>query len=298
MKNNMIKETDLGPFKITLETQLDEDVNNPFDEDEGLGQIFLADSQGEADDLVDAHGQNPLALRVQKYEHGNRIWSINTGRPNEGYHCFDTSPFVGFWIPYEDAAIEYERLLAAEGPDQAMAYLVERGNEMLKVYGYWANGECYGYIVKVKDDAGRELEDEATWGYYGEEDAIAQGTVTYDEFVTAYQARVKSDNDQLDYYYSLVLNAEADAETPDERPPMRRFLIVYQNTLGVEDTAVFTFDTRLEMDTFINGRKIYAETGTEPGDCKWRLESVHDVMLCRQLKFEFCFELVDEGVKR
>ena len=102
----------------------DEDCSNPIEDSDGSGRILRGDTRAHRNAINEALGldqyghrdedltPNPLAVLLDKFEHGQSQWYVSTGRDNV---CdpggWDTSICAGVWIP-DDSCLEHIRYTA------------------------------------------------------------------------------------------------------------------------------------------------------------------------------------------
>jgi len=151
----------------------DENVDNPFDMDEGLGAFFCWDNRDELDMYCEALGYDketrekiaedkPDAVRIDKYEHSGVSYSV----AGEGMQChWDTSHTWAVWLPNKCLLTELKNLKGKA----RRAKCVQFAREACEVFNKWANGEVYGFMVEFN-----EVDIDSCWGFYDIEDAITE----------------------------------------------------------------------------------------------------------------------------
>lgn len=150
----------------------DEDCSSPLEDDDYIGCIYEARRHGKtlrdyekALALGDFEGEdrNPHAVLLDVYEHSGVSYSV----AGHGMQCqFDTARGGAVWVPSEAL------LSDLTGPD-AQTRALELARQACETYTDWCNGNCYGVVVLTFDLEGVLLEDDACWGYIGDDYAYA-----------------------------------------------------------------------------------------------------------------------------
>lgn len=150
---------------------------NPMDFDwddlqavEQLGDLVASHAKAAWEDAL-AAGKigNPLAVKLDIYEHGGMHYSVS----GEGMQCrWDTSRCAAVWVPC-DVAAENIRTMPdgnPEAPENLRAAAVKYCRGVLETYNQYLSGEVYGVVVYVIDrSTGERIEDEDVehWGHFG-----------------------------------------------------------------------------------------------------------------------------------
>ena len=157
-------------YKINIYQDINAD--NPFNFDEGFGNFYHWKDYGKEDYLkyCEALGynpdtrekiaeDNPLAVRIDKYEHRQVYYSVE----GEGYQCkWDTSGCWAVWLPNECLMEDIKRLKTKKAQRKRC---IELAREACVVFNQWANGEVYGYMIEDKEG----IESGGCWEFYGYE---------------------------------------------------------------------------------------------------------------------------------
>lgn len=153
----------------------DEQPDNPFDMDEGLGKFYhwkehdhkelviYCDTLGyDIDTHEKIRKDNPDAVRIDKYEHSSISYSVE----GEGIQCrWDTSSTWAVWLPNKCLLDELKGLKGKK----RRAKCIEFARQACEVFNKWANGEVYGFIVELE---GENID--SCWGFYDRDDAISE----------------------------------------------------------------------------------------------------------------------------
>jgi len=142
-------------------------------------------SQEELNDLLES---NPDAVALSYFEHGQCRWGVMGTMSNMPDFRWDGVEFAGIWIPEKD---DVDNANALGLTDDARAkFFEERAESACKIYTYWANGEVYGYHIRIykirKHESGAVLDyvgdyrhdepifEDSCYGFYGWEDLESQ----------------------------------------------------------------------------------------------------------------------------
>ena len=174
--NIIIEKTDKG-YDVKYLTY-DCYADNPFDNQDGMGNFYHWKDKGR-DELekyceylgydigtrVKIGKENPLAVKIDKYEHGGISYSI----AGQGMQCqFDTSSAWAVWFPDKCALDE---IMTYKTKETQRKRALEIAKEACELFNNWANGECF-CIVKETFDLNKEsIEYDIVGGYYGRESA-------------------------------------------------------------------------------------------------------------------------------
>lgn len=108
-------------------------------------------------------GGDKDAVLLDLYDHSGCIWSV----AGTGMNCrWDTSRGAAVWVPDKYLREELEKI---QDPAERYAQAEKYAKQACKTYTAWANGDCYGVVVKVHEKDGTFVEEDACWGYIGSE---------------------------------------------------------------------------------------------------------------------------------
>lgn len=151
----------------------DEMADNPMETDEGLGRFVHWKDHGQ-DELLEyceargfdpetreATGEgNPDAVEIDKYEHSGVAYSVR----GEGMNCqWDTSTAWAMWLPNKCLLEELKELTGKARRNKC----VEFARQACETINQWFIGDVYGVIVITFDKAGKEIDQDSCWNYFG-----------------------------------------------------------------------------------------------------------------------------------
>ena len=165
----------------------DSDACNPAQENDGFGELWLAErglrilelvneshkrypTRREHEAIVaDAEEAQHIWFWVEKYEHGQVHFSVANTR---GYpdRMWDVG-VCGIFVPCDDVQRRYHKdKYKRGGKALARQEAIRDSNLMLQEYTNWCNGEVYGVVITVIDLATGEAEEvDSCCGYIGAE---------------------------------------------------------------------------------------------------------------------------------
>lgn len=118
--------------------------------------------RGRISSARDALANNPDAVELSYYEHGNRLWYVR-GRgghfilPYREWHGVDRA---GVWIP-DDSVLENTKAPdLADGFPERLRWMVEQAEHACELYTAFLNGAVFGYEIssfKVRRDSAGEI---------------------------------------------------------------------------------------------------------------------------------------------
>lgn len=156
-----IETIDLGDGKSAYIVP-DQDCEQPFKDDEGVHIVVL--SRRYSDPAKGACGTTPG--EVADWEKRNPDWYVLPmwfyDHSGIAFRAGAENPFSCRWDSGQAGIVALKRSEWGEAgctDDQ----LAEYANNVATEYGEWANGECYGYVVK--DSEGNEID--SCYGYVG-----------------------------------------------------------------------------------------------------------------------------------
>ena len=161
-------------FQVTYLTP-DENPENPIEEWDGNGKFYHWDNNDEKakyeellgydSDTGEKKPDNPLAVRIDKYEHSGVAYSVET----EGMQDqFDTSHSWAVWFPDESAMEDIKRFKSKE---KQRKRAVEIARSACELFNQWANGEVYTIVKEVFDSKKNPIDFDTVGGYFGYEEA-------------------------------------------------------------------------------------------------------------------------------
>jgi hypothetical protein len=156
----------------------DEDASNPLEDLSEMGSILSLNRRHvnyDPSGVEDAAENNPDAVPLSYYEHGNCLWTVAGQLPTMARCRWDSVDFAGVWIPDADT-LESARNL---GGFTRRAFMRKRAGQACEVYSQWANGEIYGYRVERIAECphcGQEESNDigSCWGFYGFDECRAE----------------------------------------------------------------------------------------------------------------------------
>lgn len=173
---------------LFIQFRHDERSTNPLDDWDAMGKIYSRNRRhgNFREDVIELIQENPDAVALKYFEHGNCIWSVGRPAGTEGDWQWDGVDHAGVWLPDNELLKEAEGLTGIE----RRAKMVEWAGQACEVFTQWCNGEVYGYVVQLyrlrKDDSGEPYEllsdyrrekafiDESCWNYFGW-DSVEEG---------------------------------------------------------------------------------------------------------------------------
>lgn len=155
---------------LTAEILYDKDVDMPFSDDEAVRIVVLHGKY--IDPSKGALGTDPKAVQkwcdanetewytvpLWMYDHSGTVYRVAAENP---FHCRWDSGRVGI--------VALKRSEWGNGAETDEE-LFKRAQNIASEYTDWANGECFGYILK--DEDGDEVD--ACWGFIGRDEVEAE----------------------------------------------------------------------------------------------------------------------------
>lgn len=155
---------------LTADIIVDQDVEQPFKGDDAVKIVVLHRRYPDPSEGTVGSDPAEIARWCKKrekswyviplfmYDHSGTIYGVG-----------QSNPFSCPWDSGRAGIIALKRqVYGVEGRDDDK--MLERAKSIAEVYTDWANGSCYGYVLKDKD--GEELD--SCWGYIGREDVDSQ----------------------------------------------------------------------------------------------------------------------------
>lgn len=159
-----VKATILGDVIVFVTLAHDPDTENPTDGD-GMGKIHSLGrhhiNRIDYEDALDMLRDDPDAVALSYFEHGNCIWSAGGDKPRgtEGDWQWDGVDFAGVWQPDKCVRESYDEKLHGDRREWFRAQAASTCEEYTK----WVNGECYWYGVEAfdvrRDDEGEPYDE-------------------------------------------------------------------------------------------------------------------------------------------
>ena len=154
-----------------LAVYADPDVPNPLEDWSEMGTILsLNRRHGNFDHagVEDAIENNPDAVPLSYFEHGQCLWTVAGELPAAARCRFDSVSFAGVWLP------DVGTLASAKnyGGSTRRHFMRKRARQAYDAYTQWCNGEVYGYAVECVTTCahcGEESKEplDSCWGFYG-----------------------------------------------------------------------------------------------------------------------------------
>src|SRR5271157_1187896 len=163
-----------------LAVYADPDASNPLEDWSEMGRLLsLNRRHGNFDPagVEDALENNPDAVKLSYFEHGQCLWSVAGELPATARCRFDSVSFAGVWLP------DSETLASARnyGGRTRQLFMRQRARQACDAYTQWCNGDVYGYEVErvttcyevervtTCAHCGEESKEplDSCWGFYG-----------------------------------------------------------------------------------------------------------------------------------
>jgi hypothetical protein len=155
---------------LHAEIHHDPDVEQPYPDDDGvrivvLHRRYMDPSKGacgrdpeEVAEWERENAQQWFTIPLFLYDHSGTIYRVGQTNP---FHC-----------PWDSGRVGIVALKPSDWGDgrPTDSQLTGYAEAVAETYTAWANGECYGYVLR--DASGNELG--SCWGYIGRETAIAE----------------------------------------------------------------------------------------------------------------------------
>ena len=163
--------------KYRLRIEQDLDVQNPFDNDEGLGLFYSGHIHSRETERHLA-GQEPDAVILSVYSHSGEYWSVKGEMPPMMQCPWDMADIAGVWIPNK---VLLEELKDLDAKSRRLR-CVEFARQAMKTFNQYLAGDVYGFIIEKYKDGEWELID-SCWGIYGYENAKTEGEEYYETII-------------------------------------------------------------------------------------------------------------------
>jgi hypothetical protein len=156
----------------------DNDPINPFENSEGNGNFYHWKDYGkeqlekycellgyDIDTREKIKEDNPLAVRIDKYEHSGISYSV----AGEGTQCrWDTSHSWAVWLPDNVLLDELKKLKGKTRREKCIEY-ARQGCEL---FNQGANGEVYCIVKETYDHNKEQIDYDVVGGYFGYDEAL------------------------------------------------------------------------------------------------------------------------------
>ncbi|QIV65788.1 hypothetical protein Cp1R7AA1_028 [Mesorhizobium phage Cp1R7A-A1] len=148
----------------SAEISHDEDCEQPYDGDEGVKIVVL--HRNYIDPAKGKLGRS--ADEVQQWAKDNaRDWYVTNLYMYEhsgvAYRAGERNPFSCPWDSGQVGIVALKKSDWGRGKGERNAKRLEYAKGVAEEYGRWANGECYGYVLR--DPEGEERD--SCWGHIG-----------------------------------------------------------------------------------------------------------------------------------
>lgn len=149
-------------------------AENPMDDDESNGTIYSLGRRHNnynPDKVYDAIENNPDAVKLSYFEHGQCRWFVAGSRAPAGVEFqFDGVEFAGVWIPNEEALDNINTIVERDARPREDV-LREYAAAVCVEYTNYCNGEIYSYQLEVykllHDSDGNDIEDRDHYEAHG-----------------------------------------------------------------------------------------------------------------------------------
>src|SRR5271166_3233963 len=156
----------------------DPDASNPLEDWSEMGRLLsLNRRHGNFDPagVEDALENNPDAVKLSYFEHGQCLWSVAGELPATARCRFDSVSFAGVWLP------DSETLASARnyGGRTRQLFMRKRARQACEAYTQWCNGDVYGYeierVLTCKDcGAGKPVSLDSCLGFFGLDTCLSE----------------------------------------------------------------------------------------------------------------------------
>ena len=171
----MTIEQDGQTYRITV--YHDTDAPNPLEDWDEMGTILSLNRRHVNFDPagIDAAIDDPDAVPLSYFEHGQCLWSV-AGELPPGARCpFDSVSFAGLWLP-DAQTLESARNY---GGRTRCHFMRKRARQACEVYTQWCNGDIYGYeIARINacPCCGEEKPEpvDSCWGFFGLDECLSE----------------------------------------------------------------------------------------------------------------------------
>jgi hypothetical protein len=154
----------------------DNDVPDPFENDEGLGNFYhwkdygkeqlekYCEALGYDIDTHEKIGKENLdSVKIDKYEHSGISYSVS----GEGIQCrWDTSHAWAVWLPNACLLEDLKRFKTAK---TRRARCIELARQACETFNAWANGDVYCIVKETYNHKKEYIDHDICGGYFGSE---------------------------------------------------------------------------------------------------------------------------------
>lgn len=110
--------------------------------------------------------KNPLAVEIDKYEHGQIYYSIS----GEGYQCrWDTSRSWAVWYPDDSLLQELNKI---KNKTKRRKKAIEYARRACELFNQWANGDVYILVKEIYNEKKEKIDYDCCGGYFGYKEAL------------------------------------------------------------------------------------------------------------------------------
>lgn len=149
----------------TADIHIDEDCAQPYDDDAGV--IIVVLHRNYIDPAKGKCGRTPEEVR-QWAKDNAREWFITNlylyDHSGVAYRAGDANPFNCPWDSGQVGIVALKKSEWGKGKGEKNAKRLTYAKSVAEEYGRWANGECYGFVIKHNDVA---TDDGSCWGHVG-----------------------------------------------------------------------------------------------------------------------------------
>lgn len=155
---------------LTATIHYDHDTSRPFDDDEAVHIVVLhkrykdpaegslGDTPKDVQGWCDRNAGEWYSVPLWMYDHSGTVYRVAAENP---FHCPWDSGRVGI--------VALKRSDWGEG-SESDDKMFEYAQNVASEYSDWANGQCFGYVIKNED--GEELD--SCWGFIGRDAVDAE----------------------------------------------------------------------------------------------------------------------------
>lgn len=170
MNDNLITRNGIN-YRIRIEQ--DTDAQDPFKNDEGLGDIFTLHRHSRT--LAKAENaikNNKDAVLLSVYSHSGEYWSVRGELPAMMQCGFDSVAVAGVWIPNECLEEELKELDKTARKERCEIL----ARQACEVYNQYLSGDVWGFIIEKQNQCSACKHEEwehihSCWEFYGYETA-------------------------------------------------------------------------------------------------------------------------------
>lgn len=182
MTNDNEQTVEHNGITYRLRIEQDDNCDNPFDNDEGLGLFYSghrhSGQREEARAIIERYlaGEEPDAVLLSVYSHSGEHWSVKGELPATMQCPWDSADIAGVWMPNK---VLLEEL---KGLDEKARRLrcVEFARQAMSVLNQYYAGDVWGYVIEKKETCDKCQHTEwehmdSCWGFYGHETCEEEG---------------------------------------------------------------------------------------------------------------------------